>query len=159
MDQRWALHFLDLAYRCALMSKDPSTQVGVVIVGPDREIRSTGFNGFPRGIADTPIRLSNRDVKLSLMVHAEMNAILNAARVGTPMKGCTLFVAATDKVTGNVWGGPPCDRCVVEVIQAGIAEVVSYPFTDVPSRWQNSISMASDLLEEAGIPWNVVPRR
>ena len=84
MTTRWDHHFLQLCLDHARMSKDPSMSVGAVIVGPDREIRSAGFNGFPRGIADTKERLSDRDVKLQLVVHAEMNAVLAAARVGVP---------------------------------------------------------------------------
>lgn len=76
MSNRWDVHFLDLAATHARMSKDPSTRVGSVIVGPDREIRSVGFNGFPRGIEDTYARLHDRDTKLKLVVHGEMNAML-----------------------------------------------------------------------------------
>lgn len=147
---RWDNHFLELALACARMSKDPSTKVGAVIVGPDREIRSTGFNGFPRGIADTSERLADRDLKLKLIVHGEMNAILNAARMGISVKGCTLYVAATDK-SGLVWGGPPCTRCTVETIQSGIAQIVSHPFKTAPSRWQDDLAFAHGLLEEAGV--------
>src|ERR1700733_15498817 len=105
-NERWHRHFLSIAEACALMSKDPSTKVGAVIVGPDREIRSTGFNGLPRGIDDTDERLSDRDTKLKLVVHAEMNAVLNAARFGVSLKGCALYLSATDN-SGLVWGGPP----------------------------------------------------
>src|ERR1700677_378614 len=105
----WEKRFIDLAVFISSWSKDPNTRVGAVIVGPDREIRSTGFNGFPRGIDDTPERLNDRDTKLKLVVHAEMNAILNGARFGTPMKGCTLYLAASDD-SGVIWGGPPCSR-------------------------------------------------
>lgn len=112
---KWHTHFLDIALACARMSKDPNTQVGAVIIGPDREIRSTGFNGLPRGIADTPERLMYRDTKLRLIVHAEMNAVLNAARHGVALKGCILYLACTD-ASGKVWGGPPCTRCTVELI-------------------------------------------
>ena len=41
---KWDVRFLELAKQIASWSKDPSTQVGCVVVGPDREIRSTGFN-------------------------------------------------------------------------------------------------------------------
>ena len=140
--ERWDRHFLQLALAHARMSKDPSTQVGAVIVGPDREIRSAGFNGFPRGIADTPERLANRDTKLELIVHGELNAITAAARVGIPLLGCTLYVAATDD-TGLVWGGPPCTRCTVHVIQAGIRHVCSAPQkTSFPGAvWIRTISV------------------
>src|ERR1700722_18183411 len=99
---RWDRHFIDMALLCASMSKDPRTRVGAVIVGPDLEVRSTGFNGFPRGVADTPERLQDKSTKLRLIVHAEVNAILNAARAGIPLKGCTLYLAATDD-SGDVW--------------------------------------------------------
>jgi dCMP deaminase len=45
MSMKWDKRFLDLAAHIAKWSKDPSTQVGCVVVGADREIRSTGFNG------------------------------------------------------------------------------------------------------------------
>jgi dCMP deaminase len=111
---------------------------------------------MPRGIADTVERLANRDIKNTLMVHAERNAILNAARIGTPLKGCTLYLTATDD-TGLIWGGPPCVACTLEVIQAGIVEVVSYPFKNVPSKWKENIEQARELLKEAGILYREVP--
>ena len=148
--ERWDLHFLGLAVYHSNMSKDPSTRVGSVIVGPDREILSAGFNGFPRGIADTAERLLDRETKLQLIVHAELNAILAAARLGVRIKGCTLYLAATDD-SGAVWGGPPCTRCTVEIIQAGIREIVAYPMKAVPSRWHDDLSVAKKLIDEVGI--------
>jgi dCMP deaminase len=153
---KWERHFLSIAQECAKMSKDPSTKVGAVIVGPDREIRSTGFNGFPRGIEDTQERLHNREDKMRLIVHAEMNAILNAARFGAPLKGCRLYLAATDD-SGTTWGGPPCSRCSVEVIQTGIQTIVSYPKKAVPSRWHEDLLLAESILKEAGITYIEVP--
>lgn len=150
--ERWDKHFLGMALYHARMSKDPSTRVGSVIVGPDREILSAGFNGFPRGIADTPERLQDRDMKLKLVVHAEMNALLAAARTGMRLKGCTLYLGATDD-SGLIWGGPPCTRCTVEIIQVGISEIVSYPIKAIPSRWHADLSLAGDLLREAGISY------
>lgn len=157
MSDRWDNHFIDLAVAHAKMSKDPSTRVGAVIVGPDREIRSAGFNGFPRGIADTAERLSDRDTKLKLVVHAEMNAILAAARMGTSVNGCTLYLAATD-LTGEIWGGPPCTRCTVEAIQAGISMVVTIPFKAVPSKWRDDLVLAQSVLQEAGIGYREIAR-
>jgi dCMP deaminase len=150
MSERWDRHFLGLSLYHSKMSKDPSTRVGSVIVGPDRELLSAGFNGFPRGIADTPERLADRDTKLKLVVHAEMNALLAATRTGMRLKGCTLYLSATDD-SGLVWGGPPCTRCTVEIIQVGIAEIVSFPAKSVPSRWHEDLALARTLIEEAGI--------
>jgi dCMP deaminase len=155
MSDRWDRHFLQKALLNTDMSKDPRTQVGSIIVGPDGEPRSDGFNGFPRRIADTFERLHDRDMKLKLMVHAEMNAILNAVRIGVSTKGCTLYLAATDD-TGLIWGGPPCTRCTVEIIQAGIVEIVSYRLKAVPSRWHEDLAFARELLEEAGIKYREI---
>jgi dCMP deaminase len=79
-----------------------------------------------------------------------MNAILNASRIGTALKGCTLYLAATDD-TGLVWGGPPCTRCTVETIQSGISSIVSHPFKTGPSNWADDVALARGLLDEAGI--------
>lgn len=150
MIDRWDSHFLRLALDHARMSKDPSTAVGAVIVGPDREPLSDGFNGFPRGIADTAERLHDRETKLELIVHAEMNAILSAARMGISLRGSTMYIAATNN-RGLIWGGPPCLRCTVEAIQAGITNIVSWPAKNVPSRWHASLAKSRAVLDEAGI--------
>ena len=155
MSERWDRHFISIALECSRMSKDPSTRVGAVIVG-DREIRSTGFNGLPRGIADTYERLNNRETKLGLVVHAEMNAILNGARFGVPLKGCALYIACTDD-SGLIWGGPPCQRCSVHVIQCGISRIVSLAKKSVPSRWHEDLESAGEILREAGIKYVELP--
>lgn len=155
MSKKWDEHFLQLCLQLASMSKDPSTRVGALLIGPDREIVSSGFNGLSRGIADNPERLNDRGLKLRLVVHAEMNAVLNAARIGARTKGLILYLAATDQ-TGTIWGGAPCTRCTIELIQAGIVEVVTWPFKAVPSRWAEDIAFARELLHEAGIIYREV---
>ena len=111
---KWDVRFLELAKQIASWSKDPSTQVGCVVVGPDREIRSTGFNGLPRGIEDSEERLNDREIKYPLICHAEENAIMHAARIGISLKECTAYIT---------W--PPCTRCARSLIQAGISQIVS----------------------------------
>ena len=135
----WDGRFLGLAAHIAGWSKDPSTQVGCVIVGPDREVRSTGFNGLPRGIADTRERLEDRELKYPLICHAEENAIMHAARIGISLKGCTVYVT---------W--PPCTRCARSLIQAGVSEVVYPASAKVPERWAGDFTLASEMLAEAG---------
>lgn len=156
MDQYW----LDDALHVARKSKDPSTKVGAVIVNPhlcSKGIKvSEGYNGFPRGIADTPERFADRDMKLKLVVHGEMNAVLNAVRVGISLHDCILYVVAVDAVTGAVWGGAPCTRCTVECIQAGIVEYVSYPVKRAPSRWHGDCAFAATLINEAGLLYREV---
>lgn len=136
----WDARFLRLALHIARWSKDPSTKVGCVVVGPDREIRSTGFNGFPRGIADTAERLEDRNKKYPLVCHAEENAIMHAARIGVSLKDCTAYVT---------W--PPCTRCARSLIQAGIAVIVYPDGLQIPERWIEDFSISSSMLEEADI--------
>jgi dCMP deaminase len=136
----WDRRFLGLAEHVAGWSKDPSTKVGCVIVGPDREVRSTGFNGFPRGIADTPERLNNREIKYKLVVHGEMNAILHAARIGMSLKGCTAYTTL-----------PSCSQCAIAIIQAGIVEAVYPDGLDIPDRWKIDFDLGSEYLNEGGV--------
>jgi dCMP deaminase len=150
---KWDQHFIDMCLFVAQKSKDPSTQVGAVIVGPDNEVRGTGYNGLPRGIRDTPIRLHDRDMKLKLVVHAEMNAILAAARVGIPVKGCTMYVLGRSATSKHPWGGPPCTRCAVEMIQAGITQVRVPVPSGIPERWQADLEFSKSLLQEAGVKY------
>ncbi len=140
VSEKWDSRFLELAKHISEWSKDPSTKVGCVVVGEDREIRSTGFNGFPRGIEDDPTRLGDRDQKYPLICHAEENAIMHAARIGVSLKGNTAYVT---------W--PPCSRCSRSLIQAGVKEVV-YPLdVDVPERWKEDFEISTGMLNEAGI--------
>ena len=111
-----------------------------MVVGPDREIRSTGFNGFPRGIQDSDDRLTNRDLKYPLICHAEENAIMHAARIGLALKGCTAYVT---------W--PPCTRCARSLIQAGVSEIVIPSGLEIPDRWRDDFEMSMGLLREAGV--------
>lgn len=138
----WDHRFLELANHIAKWSKDPSTQVGCVIVGPDREIRATGYNGLPRGIADDH-RLEDRELKYPIICHAEENAIMNAARVGVPLKGCTLYV--------NFY---PCSRCARSIIQAGIVRVASYGDLD-HERWGEERRIANSLFAEARVAMEI----
>lgn len=156
MVDRWHRYFLKLAEEAAAMSKDPSTKVGAVIVGPDREIRATGFNGFPRGIADTEHRLNNREIKYKLIVHAEINAILHAARIGVSIKNCAMYLAATNGK--QIWGGPPCHACMPLVIQAGITEIITYNWKEVPSRWEESMAESIGLIEEVAMGYRIIAR-
>src|SRR6185437_15420597 len=109
----WDQYYLEICRVVASRSKDPNTQIGCVIVGPNHEIRSTGYNSFPRGIRDdVPERLV-RPTKYLWIEHAERNAICNAARAGTATEACTIYVEIM-----------PCMDCARAIVQAGIVEVV-----------------------------------
>lgn len=108
----WNGRFLSLAEHIALWSKDPSTKVGCVIIGPDMEVRSTGYNGLPRGVQDLPERME-RPAKYLWTSHAEENAVAQAARIGVSLEGCLAYVTHC-----------PCSRCARSLIQAGVAQVL-----------------------------------
>lgn len=143
---KWDQRFLRLADHISAWSKDPSTKVGCVVVGPDREIRSTGFNGFPRGIEDSAERLNNRELKYPLICHAEENACMHAARIGVSLRGCIAYVT---------W--PPCTRCARSLVQAGIEQVVYPSGLEIPERWRDDFEMSMDMLREAGVSTREIP--
>lgn len=133
----WDESFLEVAQAISKRSDDLTTHVGCVIVGPDHEIRSTGYNGMPRGVKPTPERLS-RPAKYMFTSHAEANAIGNAARIGVALAGCTAYVTH-----------PPCDDCARLLIQVGVARVVMGP--GVTSMPPEKFEAAQEMLLEAGI--------
>jgi dCMP deaminase len=145
VDNKWDRHFMKMAAVASEMSKDPSTQVGAVAVGPNREVRSTGYNGMPIGVDDSVIeRTSNRDLKLLFFEHAERNTIILAARHGTPTEGCTMYI------NGSSGGLPPCASCARAMIQAGIVRVV-ITSTFMPERWKDTCMAGMQMLFEAGV--------
>ncbi len=138
----WDEHYLDMCRTVARKSKDRSTQCGCVIVGPAHEVRSTGYNGFARGVDDNPVWRHERPEKYRWNVHAEVNAIANAARFGGALDGATLYVSE-----------PPCAKCAGPIINAGIIEVV-YDIcstSDYRVRCSDDIGIASLQFKEAGV--------
>lgn len=137
--------FMDMVYTMAQLSKDENTHIGAVIVGPDHEIRSTGFNSFPRGLNDTLPERQERPEKYFWIEHAERNAIYNAARVGIPLKGCRIYT-----------NGTPCMDCARAIIQAGISEVIIDSFWEVKfslasPKWLEHKHKAEEMFRETGI--------
>lgn len=133
--RKWDARFLSLANVVATFSKDKDKQVGAVLVSPDKRQLSIGYNGLPRHIDDTK-QLSVLD-KLSLTVHAEMNAILNCPQ---DTSGWYLYVTKL-----------PCVDCAKHIIQAGIAVVISRDGPERESKWFDSQRKAIDLLTEAKV--------
>ena len=109
----WDEYFMGIAMLAAKRSKDPNTQVGACIVSPDNIIISTGYNGMPKGCSDDefPWDRTGEETKYPYVVHAELNAILNAN--GRDLRGSRLYVALF-----------PCNECAKAIIQSGVAEVV-----------------------------------
>lgn len=138
----WGKRYMSLASEVSTWSKDPNTKVGAVVVGNKGQILSQGYNGFPRGIKDTPKRLNDRETKLKLVVHAEMNAIFNASYSGTSLDGSTLYVH----------GLPICSDCAKGIIQVGIKKVVvSKNCIEKRPHWNESWKLSMQIFKEAGV--------
>ena len=108
----WDEYFMGVAMLAARRSKDPSTQVGACIVSQDNIIISTGYNGMPKGCSDDefPWEREGEETKYPYVVHAELNAILNAS--GRDLRGSKLYVALF-----------PCNECAKAIIQSGVKQV------------------------------------
>ena len=141
----WDHRFLRLAKEVASWSKDPSTKVGAVAVGPNRNVLAQGYNGFPRGIFDYEDRYNNREVKYRYVVHAEMNVIYNASYNGISLDGATLYIH----------GLPPCSECAKGILQVGIKCVI-IPSMVIPEQWRESWLHSSNMLNEAGVKCKMI---
>ncbi len=133
---KWDKRFMDMAKLVSTWSKDPHCKVGAVVVSHDKRQTAFGYNGLPRNIEDTIEILRDRNRKNKLIVHAELNALLNAS---FDTKGCKMYVTKF-----------PCCNCAQAIIQAGICSVVS-PDIDMLSSWRVNQIDAMYLLQEAHV--------
>lgn len=138
----WDEYFMMLTYAVAMKSKDKSTKIGAIIVGPDNEVRSMGYNSFPRGINDNLEKRQERPEKYFYFEHAERNAIYNAARMGTSLNGCRMYTQ-----------GMPCADCARAVIQSGIKEVIVHKKWNDENldKWAESAEKSINMFNEAKI--------
>jgi len=129
--------FMIVALQQALLSPDPSTQNGAILVRDD--IVGRGYNCFPDGVEYLPERWK-RPIKYSYIEHAERNAIFNAARCGSCAAGTTLYCT---------WFA--CADCARAIIQAGVVRVVGVAKHASHGQWNESISIGDIMMAEAGI--------
>ena len=133
----WDEYFMGIAMLAARRSKDPSTQGGACIVSQDNIIISTGYNGMPKGCSDDefPWDRTGEETKYPYVVHAELNAILNAN--GRDLRGSKLYVALF-----------PCNECAKAIIQSGVKEVyyLSDKYADTPTT-----KASKRMLDSAGV--------
>ena len=142
VNSKWDARFMRLAKEISTWSKDPSSKIGAVIVDDERRILATGYNGFPRGIADTEERLNNKEEKYPRIVHGELNALLGALYNGVSVKGATLYV----------YGLPVCSDCTKSVIQSGISRVVINMSALDNDKWGKQWeSLSKPMFQEAGV--------
>ena len=130
----WDEYFMGVSLLAAKRSKDPNTQVGACIVDRNNIILSTGYNGFPYGCSDDvyPWERDGDDTKYNYVVHAELNAILNAR--GKDLNGARLYVDLF-----------PCNECAKAIIQSGISEIVYLydKYADTPATIASKKMLAS----------------
>ena len=133
----WDEYFMGVALLAAKRSKDPNTQVGACIVDQNNVILTTGYNGFPQGCSDDefPWNREGEVTKYPFVVHAELNAILNAS--GKSLRGSKLYVDLS-----------PCNECAKAIIQSGVSEIVylSDKYADTPG-----IKASKMMLTAAGV--------
>ena len=131
---------MEMAKHIAEWSKDKNTKVGAVAVDNENTIKSLGYNGNSRGLNDEIEERNERPLKYMYVVHAEINAIANAARNGVSLKNsimyCTYF---------------PCNECAKAIINSGIKTVVTYEPDFSHERWGESFIISSQMFEECGV--------
>jgi dCMP deaminase len=140
----WTEYFFRMALLASAKSKDPSMQVGCVVVDNlTRHVVTTGYNGFPRHVRDDKDRYLDRELKYQMVVHAELNAVCQAAIHGMSLRGCWAYVTF-----------PPCSQCAAAFIQAGIECVncleipVGHATTQI---WEKSNKIAEMMFHEVGV--------
>ncbi len=136
----WDEYFMGVAKLAAHRSKDPSTQVGACIVSQDNIIISTGYNGMPKGCSDDefPWDRDGAETKYPYVVHAELNAILNAN--GRDLRDSRVYVALF-----------PCNECAKAIIQSGVKEVIylSDKYANTPG-----VQASKRMLDAAGVKYS-----
>ena len=142
--EKWHYRFMEVAELVKTWSKDTSTKVGAVVVGPDREIRSTGYTGVVRGVEDDIPERLERPTKYDFFEHAERNAVYNACLIGASLKGCVIYVTAM-----------PCPDCARAIIQSGIKMVVTRKVeideNSPTGTWRDKLVYSEQMFREAGI--------
>ena len=134
-------YFMRLAEVVSTKSKDRSTKVGAIITGPGNEIRSTGYNGFPSGANDDREEWHERPTKYLVTVHAEENAIAFAAKNGTKIENCNIYVTHM-----------PCAKCMRLIIQSGIKKVyISNSKLDGNEAWKEEFEKSMMLANDCGV--------
>ncbi len=125
----WEEYFANLSLLISMRSPSTRLKVGAVIVKDNRVI-SSGYNGFPAGCEHRSIVFDGHEQNT---IHAEQNAISDAARRGTAVEGATLYITHF-----------PCINCCKYIISSGIKSVVYI------SDYKNT-DLVLNLFQESGV--------
>lgn len=135
---KWTVRFIEMACLVASWSKDPSTQVGCVITNSANQVLSVGYNGFAREVSDGRNLYEDRKTKYARVIHAELNAILNA---NCDLKDSFAFVTHH-----------PCSHCAAVLIQSGVQHVITFvPEGGIAERFKDSFEEAKIMFGEADV--------
>jgi dCMP deaminase len=127
-------------YQASLFSKDPSTKVAAILLAHDsHQILSTGYNGICRRLKETEERWT-RPKKMDFVIHAELNALCNAARSGVKIENSICVVTMF-----------PCAECCKALIQSGIDTIICEEPDFSNERWGDSFRISYEMLNEAGV--------
>ena len=138
---KWHDRWFELIEVVSNWSYDPSTKVGALVLPKNSDVPILGWNGFPRKVKDLPERYNDRKIKYELVVHAEMNAILNATRNGVNINEGTLYVSFI-----------PCSNCAKAIAQTGINKIYYKPSPqEFLDRWKDSINISKMIFNESNI--------
>ena len=140
MSLKWDVRFMRIAKEVSTWSKDPSTKVGTVVVNQEKRILATGYNGFPSKCNDDH-RLQSKQTKYPLIIHSEINALLNALNSGVSVKDCDLYI----------YNLPPCGECSKFIAQARLRKIL-FCAPVRSKRWEDEWEQVSKkLFDECGI--------
>ncbi len=147
--QKAMRYMKDVEFHAQNHSKEATTKVGALVIGPTDDPRSTGYNGAVRGSsADVDWRINARPEKYNWISHAEENAICNAARSGAKLYNSIMFTTHF-----------PCINCARLIVQSGIKMVISAaPDKHFMDRWEESVSRSVTMFGEARVgAWILMP--
>ena len=142
---KWRDRMIELAKHVSEWSRD-SSKVGAVLVSKKGGDITLGYNGFPFGVKDDD-RLDEKNTKLNIIVHAELNAIIAA---GSRAADGELYVI----------GKPICARCASPIIQSGIKRIFALkpkeeneytPVEQSATDWDAMGRLAVSMLKEAEV--------
>lgn len=142
MCKRKLHQFMEIARSVGNLSKDPNRKVGAIILEKDTYIQlSAGYNGFPRNCKETKMRWKKEN-KYDYVIHAELNAIVHAARTNSNISNSIMVVTRF-----------PCNNCALAIIQAGIKMVCTFEpeWSSLSDKWKRSFHMSKELLDECGV--------
>lgn len=135
----WDTLYAEMLGLLAAKSKDPDSQYACILVDEENRILSTGYNGIPRGM-DYKDEYTKRPDKYMYFIHAEANAVFNAAAIGVALDGCTAHVIK-----------PPCVECLKTLYQSGIREIVFSVGHSIvgenvdPTDWRFTLATAKEM--------------